>query len=118
MATISRVLLSGSTNGKPIKIAATATPGTTVHTAVSGTAAYDEVYLWLTNTSASAVTATIEFGGTTDPDFHALHSYSLPGNSLPIPVLTGQVLQNALVVGVFCGTANVVTATGYVNRIA
>ncbi len=37
MATYSKVLLSGSTNGKQIKVAATATPGTTIHTAVTGT---------------------------------------------------------------------------------
>ena len=29
-------LLSGSTDGKAIKVAATSTPGTTIHTAVSG----------------------------------------------------------------------------------
>ena len=31
--------LSGSTNGMPIKVVATATLGTTIHTAVSGTTA-------------------------------------------------------------------------------
>ena len=118
MATISRVLLSGSTNGKPIKIVATATLGTTIHTAVTGTGAYDELYVWVTNTSGAVVTLTVEFGGATSPDNHLVDTYSIPANSLPIPICTGQVLQNALLCTMFAGTANVLVATGYVNRIA
>lgn len=117
MATISKQLLSGSTNGKPIKLTATTTPGTTIHTAIAGTGAYDEVYCWLTNTSASPVSVTVEFGGTTAPDTHLVDTYVLPANSLPIPVITGQVLQNGLVVGIYASVTNVVLATGYVNRI-
>ena len=37
MATYSKQLLSGGTNGKNIKVAATATAGTTIHTAIAGT---------------------------------------------------------------------------------
>jgi hypothetical protein len=118
MATITRQLLSGSTNGKAIKIAATATAGTTVHTAVSGTTSFDEVYLWLTNTDTSARTVTVEYGTVTAPDGHVVDTYSLPNNSLPIPILTGQVLQNSLVIGVYASVTNVILATGYVNRIA
>jgi hypothetical protein len=117
MASYSRQLLSGSTNGKPIKIVATATAGTTVHTAIAGTSAFDEIYLWLTNTDTVARTVTIEFGGVTSPDQHIVDTYTLPANSPPIPILTGQVLQNGLVVGVFASAANVVIASGYVNRI-
>lgn len=118
MASYSRVALSGSTNGKSIKIAATATAGTTVHTAQSGTAGWDEIYVWLTNTDSSARTVTIEFGGVTDPDNLIVKTLSLPANSPPIPVLTGQMLQNGLVVGIFASAANVVLATGYINRIS
>ena len=117
MATMTRNKLSGSTNGKSVKIAATATPGTTVHTAVSGTSSWDEVYCWFTNTSGSAVNITIEFGGTTDPDNLIVKSLSIPANSPPIPLLTGQILQNALVVSVFASTANVLLATGFVTTI-
>lgn len=118
MASYSRQLLSGSVNGKPVKVAATATPGTTLHTAVAGTAAYDEVYVWLTNTGAAAVAVTVEFGSAADPDGLIVKGLSLPANSPPIPVLTGQVLQNGLTVGVFASAANVVVASGYVNRIS
>lgn len=118
MASYSREKLSGSTNGKSIKIAATATAGTTIHTAIAGTTSWDEVYVWITNTDSSARTLTIEYGGVTDPDNLVVKTLSIPANSPPIPILTGQILQNGLVIGMFASAANVLLATGYVNRIA
>lgn len=118
MATYSRILLSGSTSGKPIPVAATATPGTTLHTAVSGSAAFDEVYLWASNVTGSAATLTIEWGGTTDPGELSVKAVSIPPNSPPIPIMTGQVLNGGLVVRGFSGTASAINVTGYVNRIA
>lgn len=118
MATYSRVLLSGSTNGKPIPVAATATPGTTIHTAQSGTTGFDEVYAWVSNVTATAATLTIEWGGTTDPGDHMVKAVSVPANSPPIPIVTGQVLNNALVMKAFSGTASALNITGYVNRIS
>jgi hypothetical protein len=55
MATFSKRLLSGSTDGKAIKVVQTATAGTTIHTAVSGTSDIDEIWLYAVNSSASAV---------------------------------------------------------------
>ena len=117
MATYSRQLLSGSTNGLVIPVAATATPGTTIHTALAGTTGFDEVYLWVTNVTGSAATLTIEFGGVTDPGNHITKALSIPANSPPISILTGQVLQNGLIVKAFSGTASALNISGYVNRI-
>lgn len=117
MASYSRQLLSGSTNGKTVKIVATATAGTTIHTAVTGTTGFDEIYIWVTNTSANSVLLTCEWGGVTDPDNLIVKQLSIPANSPPIPIITGQVLNNALVVGMFASTASVLVASGYVNRI-
>lgn len=117
MASYSRQLLSGSTNGRAIPVAATATPGTLVHTAQSGTSGFDEVYLWASNVTAAAATLTVEWGGVTDPGDHIVKSYSIPANSPPIPIVTGQVLQNGLVVRAFSGTASAINVAGYVNRI-
>jgi len=113
--TYSKELLSGGTNGKHIKVAATATTGTTIHTAVSGTSSKDEIWLYATNTSSSAVVLTIEFGGTTDPD--NLMKITIPAQSGPMLVIPGWLLQNSLVVTAFAGTANVINLNGYVNRI-
>ena len=117
MATYSRQLLSGSTNGRVIPVAATATPGTLIHTAIAGTTSFDEIYLWVSNVTAAAATLTIEFGGVTDPGDHISKAVSIPANSPPINVLAGQVLQNALVVRAFSGTASALNISGYVNRI-
>lgn len=117
MATYSRVLLSGSTNGRAIPVAATATPGTAVHTAVEGTTAFDEVYLWATNVTAATATLTVEWGGVTDPGDHMVKSFSIPAYSPPIPIATGQVLNGGLAVKAFSNTASAINITGYVNRI-
>ena len=117
MATYSRVLLSGSTNGRAIVVAATATPGTAIHTAIAGTTAFDEVYLWASNVTAAAATLTIEWGGVTDPGDHMVKALTIPANSPPIPIATGQVLNNALLIKAFSGTASAINLTGYVNRI-
>jgi hypothetical protein len=117
MATFSKQLLSGSTNGKAIKVAATATAGTLIHTAVSGTSSLDEIWLYATNTSASAVKLTLEWGEATAPDGNIEINIGAEGTGLVL-VAPGILLQNALVVRAFAATANVVTLTGYANRIS
>lgn len=117
MATYSRQLLSGSVNGTPIPVAATTTPGTLIHTAVAGVTGFDEVYLWASNVTGASATLTIEFGGVTDPGSHLTKQVSIPANSGPVAMAVGQVLQNALIVRAFSGTANAINLTGYVNRI-
>jgi hypothetical protein len=118
MATFQKRRLSGSTNGKPINVTATATPGTTVHTAISGTVGYDEVYIWASNTDNQARQLTLEWGGTTDPGELLVKSYSIPGNSLPIPIALGQVMQNGLTIGAFADQSGYINLTGFVNRIS
>lgn len=117
MATFTKVLLSGSTNGKPIKVVATATAGTTLHTAVTGTTSIDEVWLWCANTTNGALTLTVEWGGVTDPDNLLTKAYSIPANSAPTLIAPGLPLNNALVIAAFASSANVLTVTGFVNRI-
>jgi hypothetical protein len=118
MAAFQKQKLTGSTNGRAIKVAATATPGTLVHTSVAGTTqgTYDEIWLYATNSSASAVVLTIEFGGTTSPDDLVKISIPPTGAGL-VCVLPGLVLQNATVVRAFAGTTNVVMVSGFVNAI-
>ena len=117
MATFTKTLLSGSTNGKAIKVVATATAGTTIHTAVSGTASLDEIWLYAHNSSAASVKLTLEWGEATAPDGNIEINIGAEGTGLVL-VAPGLLLQNSLVVKAFAGTANVITLTGYVNRIA
>jgi hypothetical protein len=116
MATYSKKLLSGSTNGKGIKVAATATAGTVIHTAVAGTSSLDEVWLYAHNTSATAVKLTLEWGGVAAPDDHIEINIGAEGTGL-ILVAPGILLQNGLIVRAFAGTGNVINIFGYVNRI-
>ena len=117
MASYSRVLLSGSTDGKPIPVVGTNTgSATTIHTA-GGSTAYDEVYLYASNVTASAATLTIEWGSATDPGGHLVKQVSIPANSPPVPIATGQTITNGAVVKAFSGTASALNITGYVNRI-
>jgi hypothetical protein len=117
MATYSRILLSGSTSGQPVIVAATATPGTLIHTAVAGAAAFDEVYAWASNVTATAATVTFEWGSVADPGSHMVKAVNIPANSPPIPISTGQVLNGGLIFRAFSGTASAINITGYVNRI-
>lgn len=114
---LAKIPLTGSTNGLPVKVAATAiASGTTIHTAQSGTSFIDEVWLWASNTDSSARTITVGHGGVTDPDNLTLKTVSLPANSGPICISPGLPLQNSLIVKIAASTANVVTISGYVIR--
>ena len=117
MATALKRKLSGSTSGMPVKVVATATTGTTIHTAVAGTTAgtFDEIWLWAFNGHTSAVTLTIEFGGTSVPDQNI--TMTLASKSGLQMVVPGLILQNSLVVTAFASTANVITLSGFVNTI-
>ena len=109
--------LSGSTDGKPIKIVPTATAGITIHTAVVGTddGDFDEIWLFAQNNHTSSVLLTIEFGGAIAPDQNIIMTLeSKVGLQLIIP---GLILQNEMVVKAFASVANVVCISGFVNKI-
>lgn len=115
MAAVSKLKLSGSTNGRLIKVAATATAGTLLHTAVAITTTYDEVWLWAVNSDTVARKLTIEWGGVSAPD--DLIEQVIPGESGLFLVVPGLIVTGSVVVRAFCATANVVCCGGYVNQI-
>ena len=119
MATFAKQILSGSTDGRGIKVAATATAGTTIHTGSSTATVIDEVWLYAVNTSASTVKLTIEYGGVSSPDDHI--EFTVPAESglyLIVPALLIKGNATPLVVRAFAATANVVVVHGYINRIS
>ena len=109
-----KVKLSGSTDGMGIKVAATSTAGTTIHTAVAGTSTLDEIWLYASNNGTDAKKLTIEYGGANVEDNI---EQTIPGESGLFLVLPGLLLQNEKVVKAFAATADVITIHGYVNRI-
>ena len=117
MATFSKQILSGSTNGTGITVVATATVGTTIHATGISATTLDEIWLYATNTSAATVKLTLEWGEATAPNGNIEINIGAEGTGLVL-VAPGILLQNSLVVKAFAGTTNVVTLTGYVNRIS
>lgn len=115
MATFSKIDLSGSTDGKQIPVVATATAGTLIHTAQSGTANVDEIWIYATNPTATGVLLTIEYGGVLTADQIKV---TIPSQTGLTTVVPGLVLQNAQVVRAFAATASAINISGFVNRIS
>jgi len=115
MATYSKELLSASTNGKGILVAATATAGTTIHTAVSGTTDIDEIWLYAVNAHSADIKLTLEWGEATEPTGNI--EITVPSEAGLMLLVPGLLLQNGLVVKAFAGTANEIVIHGYVNKI-
>lgn len=109
-------VLSGSTNGLAVVIAATATAGTTIHTAIAGTTSRDEVWLWAVNNDADGETRTltVEWG-----DVVATSGWKVPVPAAAGPVLVspGLPLRNGEVIAGYADEANDVQVFGYVNRV-
>lgn len=119
MANFSKLILSGSTNGRAVKVAATSTPGTIIHTGSTDSSVIDEVWLYAMNTDTTARKLTVEWGGTSSPD--DLIEIFLPAESGLTLIAPGLLIKGAgtaLVVRAFAATADVVTIHGYINRIS
>jgi hypothetical protein len=113
MATFSKEKLSGSTDGRGIKVVATASSGTTIHTAHA--TSLDEVWLYGYNSDTVSRLLTIQFGGTTSVDDDI--KVTLPSQTGLTLVVSGLILTNSSVVRAYAAAANVVVLTGYINRI-
>ena len=118
MATFTKAHLSGAADGLAVKVAATSSTGTTIHTAVSGTTAgsFSDIRIWCWNTGTSDVKVTFEWGTTTAADGNI--ELTIPGEAGLVQVIPGLILHNSKVVTAFAGTADVILCLGYVNEIA
>ena len=113
MPTFSKLILSGSINGKGINVAGTATAtADVIHTA--GATDLDEVWLYASNNGAAAVKLTIEYG---DPDVPDNIELTIPGESGLVLVIPGLLLMGSEDIQAFAATTAVITIFGYVNRI-
>lgn len=106
--TIKWLPVSGSTHGRGIKIAASSTPGTLIHTATSSTTdgVCDLIEVTVYNSDTSDRTVSFEVGGTTSPD-------DIRGGIVPTKeerTFGPFLLRNSLVLRAFGSTANVMTA--------
>lgn len=119
MAAFTKLTLSGSTDGRGIKITQTATAGNTIHTCSNNPDVIDEIWLYAYNSSASVVNLTVEMGGATAPDDNILAAIpSKAGLYLVVPGLVIKGNATPLVIKAFASVANVISVFGYVNWIA
>jgi hypothetical protein len=120
MTTFSKQFLSASTDGAAIKVVATTSTGTTIHATGTSASIIDEVWLYAYNSASVSTELTMQYGGTTSPDNDIKITLdSKAGLTLLVPGLilkgTGSV---GTIVRAYAGTANVITLSGYVNRIS
>jgi hypothetical protein len=116
MATYSKELLSGSTQGKGILVSGNDTAGAVeIHTAVAGTTDLDEIWLYAVNTHSADIKLTLEWGEATEPNGNI--EITVPAEEGLMLLVPGLLLQNGLVVEAFAGTASEIVIHGYVNKI-
>jgi hypothetical protein len=108
--------LSGSTNGKSIKVAATSSAGTTIHTATSTSGELERVTLYAFNTDTTDRKLTIELGGTGDPDDQL--EVTISAEAGMVKVVENIFLNGGMIIKAFCATTNVVMLNGYVIRMS
>ena len=107
--------LSGSTDGKPIKITSTTSGAAdTLHTGVAGTSSIDYVWLDVTNNSAAAVDLYIGWGGVTVDE--TLGPISIAADAGPVRVAERCPIQNGQVVKAWAGSPNTLLITGGSHR--
>lgn len=119
MATFTKNILSGSTDGKGIKVVATATAGTTIHTCSSTPTDLEEIWLYAYNAHTADVTLTVEFGGATAPDQNIVIDVPYKrGLFLVVPGLILKGNATPLTVKAFASVTNVIVISGYTHKIA
>lgn len=120
MATFSKIILSGSTNGQGIPVTATtASQGSLLHTAVTGSAgSVDEVYVYVHSTVTTIATIKFAYGPTTATGSRFSYTVTaddLSGLHLAFP---GLVMNGAIALKAYATTANIINCFGFVNRLA
>lgn len=113
MEQLTRMPLSGSTNGEPVHITATTTGAAhTVHTAPAK--GYDLVYIYAGNIHSDAVVVSIEW--TTSGVTGRMDISVFEDAALDDPIINGLYLRNSATVKAFAGTTAVINLVGRVER--
>jgi len=110
---------SGSTQGQGVKVVATSTAGTLIHTTGTSATVIDRLSIWAYNGHSADVVLTIEFGGATVPDQNIVQTVTVKsGLTLAVDglILLGDG-SAGLTVKAFAAVANVIVLSGYVMRI-
>jgi hypothetical protein len=115
MATFSKFPLSNSTNGKQMLITASYNAqAQVVHTAVAGTSAWDEVWLYAYNDATSSLSCSILWGSGSEPA-DVIRS-AVPSQVGRVLLVDGKLLQNGLNVSMYA-QGPWINVDGFINRI-
>jgi hypothetical protein len=111
MATISKQILSGSTNGRLVRVTGQFAIGTKnlIHTAPVGTSSMDEVYLYAVNNYTSDLILVIEFGGT---DLQDRIGFTIPSRVGMVAVVEKLLVQNGNLVQAYVDTTGTYDGSG------
>jgi hypothetical protein len=89
---IDMTLLTYSPSGGPIKVLATGSPGTLIH---SGRSTSNKVWIFGSNTGSGSYNLVLEIGGTTPNDRIVI---TIPPTSPPLPILRGNYINSGVVI--------------------
>lgn len=114
--TYTRQILSGSTNGRPIAVAGTSSPGTTIHTVgATATNSREEVYIYAHRLATGAdLRLTCEFGGTATQDRIDLDVVDGDGLHVVVPGIS--LTATTSIVRAYATGAGLLAVGGWVNR--
>ena len=118
MATFTKKLLSWSVDGKAIKVVATATAGTLIHTWPTNTSVLQEIWIWAQNNHTADVVLTIEWwDANTDNNIIKTIPFKA-GEQMIIPWFIIRWNATPLTVKAFAATTNVIMIQWFINEIA
>lgn len=115
MAVYSPQILSGSTNGRPIQINATTSPGTAIHTVSTATGTVEDIFVDAFNTATAERLLVIELGSTAT----ANHLYAkVPPQDGPFRIVAGLRMTGAtgISIAAFATATGALVVAGGVNR--
>lgn len=114
---ITKRVFSTSSGGKGITVTGTTASGTIIHTSISGSSSFDEVWVWAVNTATVSKKLTVEWARTTGAGGQQVE-FTVPAEDGPYLIIPGWPLQQSKQVRAFAATASVVRCYGYINRIS
>lgn len=115
MATYLPVHPSESACGRMILIDSTSSLGTLLHTAVSGSSDFDEIWIYGTNVASNIQETAIEWGGSTCPGDVVFYSIP-PKDGLHIIIPRGMRLNNSSSIRAYAASVNVVSLYVGIDR--
>lgn len=117
-----KIILSGTVDGNAVLITgALASTANVIHTAVTGTADFDEVYCWAYNNATADFLLTIRWAATATAFQTREFQQTIPSQDGLHLVVPGLPFRNALTIEAFATVAGTATGgigiVGYVHRV-